>query len=152
MTPSLVWIILGIFLILSELVATSIVAVFLGLGALATGALLYLGIINSLTLQLLVFSGISLLSLVIARRRLKTLFVGDTIQKNQHSDFLQQAIGQRVKVVTSFEQGAGRVELNGVQWTAYSEEALSSGDTAWITHNEGIALYVTRKKSTNPSN
>ena len=143
MTPSLVWIILGIFLILSELVATSIVAVFLGLGALATGALLYLGIINSLTLQLLVFSGISLLSLVIARRRLKTLFVGDTIQKNQHSDFLQQAIGQRVKVVTSFEQGAGRVELNGVQWTAYSEEALSSGDTAWITHNEGIALYVT---------
>ena len=152
MPPSLVWIILGIFLILSELVATSIVAVFLGLGALATGALLYLGIINSLTLQLLVFSGISLLSLVIARRRLKTLFVGDTIQKNQHSDFLQQAIGQRVKVVTSFEQGAGRVELNGVQWTAYSEEALSSGDTAWITHNEGIALYVTRKKSTSPSN
>jgi len=146
MTPPLVWIIVGIFLILSELVATSIIAVFLGLGALATGALLYLGIINSLTLQLLVFSAVSLLSLVIARRRLKTLFVGDTIQKNQHSDFLQQAIGQRVKVVTNFEQGTGRVELNGVQWTAYSEEALSSGDTAWITHNEGIALYVTSKK------
>jgi len=152
MTPPLVWIILGISLILSELVATSIIAVFLGLGALATGTLLYLEIINSLPLQLLVFSAVSLLSLMLARRRLKALFVGDTIKKNQHSDFLQQAIGQRAKVVTSFEQGTGRVELNGVQWTAYSEEALNPGDTAWITHNEGIALYVTSKKNTNPSN
>ena len=40
---SLVWIILSLFLILTELVATSIVAVFLGIGALVTGCLLYLG-------------------------------------------------------------------------------------------------------------
>lgn len=152
MTPALIWIILGIFLILSELIATSIVAVFLGLGALATGALLYLGTINSLAIQLWVFSGISLLSLLIARRRLKQFFVGGTIKKNQQSDFLQEAIGQRVKVVTSFNQGAGRVELNGVQWTAYSEEVLSQGDTAWITHNEGIELYVASKKTGSSSN
>lgn len=142
MTLPLVWILLGLFLILSELVATSIIAVFLGLGALATGSLLYLGIINSLTLQLLVFSAVSLLSLLLARRRLKQLFVGGTIQKNQQSNFLQQAIGQRVEVVSNFEQGTGRVKLNGVQWTAYSKEALKKGDTAWITHNEGIELYV----------
>ena len=42
MTLPLVWILLGLYLILSELVATSIIAVFLGLGALATGGLLYL--------------------------------------------------------------------------------------------------------------
>ncbi len=79
-------------------------------------------------------------------------FVGGTIKKNQQSDFLQEAIGQRVKVVTSFNQGAGRVELNGVQWTAYSEEVLSQGDTAWITHNEGIELYVASKKTGSSSN
>lgn len=142
MTPALIWIILGLFLILSELIATSIVAVFLGIGALATGGLLYLGLINSLAIQLWVFSGISLLSLVMARRRLKQLFVGGTIKKNQQSNFLQQAIGQRVEVINNFEQGRGRVKLNGVQWTAYSKEALKKGDTAWITHNEGIELYV----------
>ncbi|NLW05780.1 MAG: NfeD family protein [Pseudomonadaceae bacterium] len=152
MTPPLVWILLGLFLILSELVATSIIAVFLGLGALATGGLLYLGIINSLTLQLLVFSAVSLLSLLLARRRLKQLFVGGTIQKNQHSNFLQQAIGQRVEVVSNFEQGAGRVKLNGVQWTAYSEEALKKGDAAWIIHNEGIELYIASKKPNTTNN
>lgn len=152
MTPALIWIILGLFLILSELIATSIVAVFLGIGALATGGLLYLGLINSLAIQLWVFSGISLLSLVMARRRLKQLFVGGTIKKNQQSDFLQEAIGQRVKVVANFKQGTGRVELNGVQWTAYSEEALNQGDTAWITHNEGIELYVASKKTGSSSN
>lgn len=148
MTPSLIWIILGLFLILSELVATSIVAVFIGLGALATGCLLYLGLITSPTLQFLVFGGVSLLTLLVARRRLKSYFVGDTLSKNKHSNFLQQAVGQRVKVVANFEQGTGRVELNGVQWTAYSEEALNSGDAAWIIYNEGIELYVASKKHT----
>lgn len=146
MTPPLIWIILGLFLILTELVATSIIAVFLGIGALATGGLLYLGLISTPTLQLLVFSAISLLSLLIARRRLKAFFVGKTIEKNQPSNFLQQAVGQRVEVVATFQQGAGRVKLNGVQWTAYSDEALNQGDTAWITHNEGIELYVASKK------
>lgn len=152
MTPALVWVILGLFLILTELVATSIIAVFLGLGALATGSLLYLGLIEALTLQFLAFSAISLLSLLIARRRLKAFFVGKTIQKNQPSNFLQQAIGQRVEVVASFEQGVGRVKLNGVQWTAYSDEALTKGDTAWITHNESIALYVASTKPNDTTN
>lgn len=81
MTLPLIWIILGIVLILSELIATSIIAVFLGIGALVTGSLLYIGAINSLAMQLWLFSGISLLSLMIARRRLKQFFVGGTIQK-----------------------------------------------------------------------
>lgn len=152
MTPPLIWIILGIVLILSELVATSIIAVFLGIGALATGGLVFFGLLEGLALQLWVFSGISLLSLIVARRRLKQFFVGGTIQKNQQSNFLQQAIGQRVEVVSNFEQGRGRVKLNGVQWTAYSEEALKKGDTAWIAHNEGIELYITSKKTNNPNN
>ena len=143
MTLPLVWILLGLFLILSELIATSIIAVFLGIGALVTGSLLYIGAINSLAMQLWLFSGISLLSLMIARRRLKQFFVGGTIQKNQQSNFLQQAIGQRVEVINNFEQGRGRVKLNGVQWTAYSKEPLVQGDIAWIVHNEGIELYVT---------
>ncbi|GLR62711.1 NfeD family protein [Marinospirillum insulare] len=148
MTPPLVWIILGLFLILTELVATSIIAVFLGIGALVTGSLLYLEVITTPAVQLLTFSAVSLLSLLVARRRLKTFFVGSTIEKNQHSDFLQQALGQRVKVVTSFEQGAGRVELNGVQWSAYSEEALQKGDTAWVIYNEGIELHVASQPNT----
>ena len=49
---AIVWIVVGILLILSELLATSVVAVFIGLGALATGILLWLGLIDSLAWQL----------------------------------------------------------------------------------------------------
>lgn len=141
MTP-LIWITLGILLILSELMATSIVAVFLGLGALVTGIFLYLGWIDSLAVQLLLFSGSSLLALLLARRKLKALFVGNTLNPHQHSDFFTQAIGQRVVVSCDFVKGAGRVELNGVHWDAFSNDPLKKGDVAWITHNQGIELYV----------
>lgn len=141
MTP-LIWIALGLLLILSELMATSVVAVFLGLGALVTGIFLHLGWVNSLSVQLMLFSGTSLLALLLARRRLKSIFVGQTLTPQQHSAFFTQSIGERVTVTQDFEKGAGRVELNGVHWDAYSNEPLKKGDVAWITHNQGIELYV----------
>ncbi|MBE0506227.1 MAG: NfeD family protein [Marinospirillum sp.] len=132
--------------------ATSIVAVFLGLGALVTGIFLYLGWIDSLAVQLLLFSGSSLLALLLARRKLKTLFVGSTLDPHKHSDFFTQEIGQRVVVTSDFVKGAGRVELNGVHWDAYSNEPLKKGDVAWITHNQGIELYVaSHHTETSPS-
>lgn len=143
MTPALVWMLLGMLLILSELLATSVIAVFLGLGALATSFLLYWGWIEDLSWQFVVFSGVSLLTLLVARRRLQALFVGRTLRNNQPSEFLQQALGKRVEVVTTFQQGKGRVRLNGVDWTAYSDEDLVAGSVAWVSYNQGIDLYVT---------
>src|SRR5690606_15445128 len=119
-----IWIALGLLLILSELMATSVVAVFLGLGALVTGIFLHLGWVNSLSVQLMLFSGTSLLTLLLARRRLKNIFVGQTLTPQQHSAFFTQSIGERVTVTQDFEKGAGRVELNGVHWDAYSNEPL----------------------------
>lgn len=141
MTP-LIWIAIGILLILSELLATSIMAVFIGLGAVLTGILLHLGWIDSLSVQLLVFSALSLLTLLLARRKLKAMFVGNVRHPNRHSNDFQQDIGQRVIVVNDFTDGTGRVELNGVHWDAYSKDALKKGDVAWVTHNQGIELYV----------
>lgn len=142
MTP-LIWIAIGILLILSELLATSILAVFIGLGALLTGIVLYLGWIESPSTQLLVFSAFSLLSLLLARRKLKAMFVGNV--RNLKSNGVQQEIGQRVIVVSDFSDGTGRVELNGVHWDAFSKDALKKGDVAWVTHNQGIELYVARQ-------
>lgn len=146
MTPAIIWLVLGLLLIISELIATSIIAVFLGLGALATSFLAYLGWVNDTSWQLLTFSLVSLATLIVARRRLKEFFVGTSTSKNQPSEFLQQALGQRVEVVTNFDQGKGRVKLNGVEWTAFSEEELQAGTTAWVVYNRGIELYVSSNK------
>lgn len=147
MTP-LIWIVIGLLLILSELLATSIIAVFLGLGALAAGLALQLGWIDSLAAQLVVFSLISSIALVTARRKLKIWFVGETRDRTNSNQHFQQEIGQRVEVLDDFNQGAGRVILNGVHWDAYSEDPLKKGEVAWVTANRGIQLYVAQHPPT----
>lgn len=147
MTP-LIWISIGLLLILSELLATSIIAVFLGLGALAAGIALQLGWVDSLPAQLVIFSLVSATSLLLARRKLKTWFVGETRNTKNSNQHFQQEIGQRVEVIEDFTQGAGRVILNGVHWDAYSEDPLKKGDIAWVTANRGIQLFVTQHPPT----
>lgn len=143
---ALIWIIVGILLILSELLATSVVAVFIGLGALATGIALWLGWVDSLTWQLLIFSGVSAGTLVLARRRLKVWFGGFTTDQGESHSAFRRDLGERVTVEHDFNQGAGRVILNGVAWDALSDDDLQAGEVAWVIANEGIHLTVSRHK------
>lgn len=136
------WLIAGIALILSELLATSVIAVFFGLGALAVAAGLYLGIIASLTSQFWVFSLVSLACLLVARKKLKSIFVGASQGKQANNQIAQLNLGQRVKVLEDFTQGQGRVELNGAHWTATSQEPLAKGQVAYILNNDGILLHL----------
>lgn len=143
---AIIWITVGILLILSELLATSVVAVFIGIGALMTGILLWLGWIDSLTWQLLTFSCVSLGSLLLARRRLKAWFGGFSSEQGESHSAFRQDLGERVTVEQDFNQGAGRVILNGVAWDALSDDDLKAGDVAWVIANESIRLTVSRTR------
>lgn len=150
MSIALIWILVGVLLILSELLLTSVVAVFLGIGALVTGLLLHWGLIDQLSIQFAVFGIVSLVSLVFARGRIKQWFRGYTADSDESKPNFQRDIGARVTVVKAFKHGAGRVSLNGVQWDAFSEDDLQVGDTAWVVANEGIQLTVQKQRvSTN---
>ena len=143
MSVAVLWIIVGVLLILSELLATSIVAVFFGVAAIIVGLLLQIGIIESASLQFLLFGVISLVLLFTAREHGKQWFVGQTADVNNRPSSFSQDIGHRVIVHTDFVNGAGRVVLNGVQWDACSDDLLQAGDVAWVLDNDGIRLHVT---------
>lgn len=145
-SSAMVWLLVGLLLILTELLATSVIAVFLGLGALAVAISLHLEWVEGLAGQLWIFSSVSLLSLVLARKKLKQFFVGRSYKEQTTSHFLPKNIGARVKVLEDFAQGSGRVELNGVHWQAYSDEPLLAGQIAYITHNDGILLYLSQEQ------
>lgn len=147
MTEAIVWLVIGIVLILSELLATSIVAVFLGVGALVTALLLQIGIIETRAEQYLVFGVVSLASLLLSRKHFKRWLVGFTASKGETRSEFQRDIGDRVTVLADFHQGVGRVTLNGVSWDARSDEDLKAGDAAWVIANEGIHLVVSRQKT-----
>lgn len=146
MNIATLWIVAGIVLILSELLATSIVAVFFGIAAIIVGLLLNFGLIESYSLQFLLFGVLSLLLLFSARGRFKRWFVGYTADSGEHPSRLANDIGSRVTVYADFSQGAGRVVLNGVQWDAQSTDLLKAGDVAWVVANQGIKLVVSATK------
>lgn len=147
MNIATIWIIVGIVLILSELLATSIVAVFFGIAAIIVGLLLHFGLIESYSMQYLAFGVLSLLLLFSARGRFKRWFVGYTADSNEQQSRLADDIGRRVTVHSDFHHGAGRVVLNGVQWDAESADALKAGDIAFVVANHGIKLVVSAAKS-----
>ena len=146
MSIAVVWIAIGVLLILSELMATSIVAVFFGVAAIVVGLLVQFGWIESGSMQFLFFSIISLALLFTARGRCKRWFVGHTIENNPQPSSLRHDIGNRVIAHSDFTQGTGRVILNGVQWSARSDDPLKAGDVAWVVDNDGINLRVSAVK------
>lgn len=148
MSAALVWIIIGIILILSELLATSIVAVFIGIGAIVTGILLHFGVIDSFAAQLIVFGVTSLGSLILARKRFKQWFGGFSMDQGEEHTKFRKDLGERVIVERDFVNGGGRVKLNGVSWDALSNDDLKTGDVAWVTANEGIRLSVAKERPT----
>lgn len=147
MSIATIWIIVGIVLILSELMATSIVAVFFGIAAIIVGLLLNIGLIESYSMQYLLFGVLSLALLFTARGRCKRWFVGYTADNTEQQTRLADDIGRRVTVHSDFNHGAGRVILNGVQWDAESADELKAGDVAFVVANHGIKLVVSASKS-----
>lgn len=146
MTAALLWILVGIVLIITELLVTGIVAVFFGIAAIITGLLLQVGLIEGLAMQYASFGIISVATLVLARQRLTRWFKGNTKDNTEISPSFQQDIGERATVIDDFQHGGGRVTLNGVSWTASSAEKLKAGEAVWVIANEGIRLTVSRER------
>lgn len=149
-TPML-WVLFGLILILSELLATSVIAVFFGIAAVVVGLLLWAGIIESWEMQFFLFGSISLLLWFTARKRLKRLFVGDVVEQTDKHQTFRDNLGQRAVAVTDFVHGQGRVRLNGVAWQAESlpeDAAIGEGDQVWIIANDGIQLTVSKTPPT----
>ena len=146
MSIPVIWITVGVLLILSELLTTSVVAVFFGVAAILVGLLLQMGVIEAASMQFLLFGVMSLALLFTARERCKRWFVGHTSDTNEQPSSFREDIGHRVIAHSDFTQGTGRVVLNGVQWDARSDDPLQAGDVAWVVDNDGINLHVAATK------
>jgi membrane protein implicated in regulation of membrane protease activity len=88
--------------------------------------------------QLLVFSGSSLLLVLLLRRTAKRLFAG-------HADVPQDDVGQRVAVTKAIPSGGeGAIQYRGSTWIDFSDEpcAIPEGTFVQIEKIEGIRVKV----------
>ncbi|HNY92368.1 MAG TPA: NfeD family protein [bacterium] len=140
----LAWFFIGFFLILTELVMPGFIVIFFGVGAWATCLLLELGLIHSFNAQLVVFLIASGASLLLFRKQGKTLFDGKKSGKLGPFESLDDYVGKRAVVVEAIKPGDpnGRVEFNGMLWSAESAETIPAGTPVEIIKRENLTLVV----------
>lgn len=140
MNDYLIWFIVAILLFLSELIAPGVVLLFFGIGALIV-ALLTAIIDIPLTYQLIIFTLSSFISLFTLRSKFKNTFFGNIKIYNTNDQY----IGKIVEVKKTIEPNSkGKIELNGTQWNAISEEQLEIGEKVIIIDRKNLTLKVSK--------
>lgn len=137
-TNSQIWIMAGAVFLIVELFTTSFFALFLGIGSFVTAFLVWMGLIDSSTAQLLVFGIFSALSTLIFRNKIKSTF-----QKS--STGYHEFVGDKVRVVkTIMPFQGGKVFYRGAEWSSYAadNQQFEEGEYVTIKKVDGISLIV----------
>ena len=134
------WLAGGLALVVAEIVTPSgFFIIFFGLGALTVGALHALGVVESLGAELLLFSVLSIVYLLLFRGRLRAYV------QMPPSSSVDTLIGVLATVQEPMSPGVvGRVEVRGSMWAARNTSAvrLDAGQRARVAAVDGLTLAV----------
>lgn len=124
MGMTLIWFFIGIGFLLVELAFPALVVMFFGLGAWAAAIPAALG--GTLKLQLAVFIGVSLASLLLLRRYAKSVFGGRA--RTARAGAPHPLAGQQGVASKDLHPGeVGEVSIGGSFWRAVADVHLSEG-------------------------
>lgn len=136
------WVLLGLILLGIEIFTPGgFYMLFFGLAALLVGALVGLDIVQADWLQWLLFSGLSIVSLLIFRgplRRMMHLNESPTMA-------VDTMIGELALVLEDLAPGMlGKAEFRGSTWNARnaSETHLTKGQRSRVERVEGLTLWL----------
>lgn len=134
------WLVGGLVLVVAELATPSgFFIIFFGIGAMAVGALARFGVVSNLPLQVLTFSALSIVSLLLFRGRLQHRV---QIPPPPNVDSL---IGVLAIAQERLSPGVvGRVEVRGATWSARNTGSvtLDPGQRARVAAVDGLTLTV----------
>ncbi len=140
--PEIIWFLIGLFLVLSELAVPGVVIVFFGVGAWITAVVCWCTDI-SINLQLGIFIASSVLSLITVRTWIKGTFLGHVKGKQDLREELEEFVGKRAVVTEGITPKlGGKVEFNGTNWMAEAEEEIAAGEVVEIVEKDNITFKV----------
>ncbi len=135
-----IWLYIGAFLMLAELISPGFVIFFFGLGAATVAACKWAISGLSLAWQLALFSLFSIAYLVLLRRWMKGLFDGDGGKSTQLES---EYVGRIGKVVAATRPDVpGRILLGDAEWSAVSEQPLAEGVAVKVVRQTNLTLTV----------
>lgn len=138
--PKVIWFLIGLVFLLSELVIPGLIILFFGIGCWVTaGALLFFPEL-SLNAQLLIFLTSSVASLALLRRSLKRWI---SRSEKSRDEELEEYVGRQCVAITAISPNeSGKVDFRGAQWEANSTSTIQQGAYVIIKKVEGIHLTV----------
>lgn len=134
-----IWLIVGLVMLLAELVSVLLVFVFFAAGALLTSLLTVIGLLPTTESQILAFSAISLISLLILRKHARKLLERRTTPE------YREFTGETAMVIRDIPgNGEGRIYYRGAEWKAIAEnhQNIPAGSKVVIKKTDGIILIV----------
>ena len=135
------WLVVGLILVALEMAASGgFYVIFFGVAALAIAGLHALDLAGPLWLQLLLFSVLSVASLVLFRNPLMR-----TLKLDQGAADVDTLAGEAGVAIDEIPPGGlGRVELRGTGWTARNigDATLERGRRCVVVRKETLTLFV----------
>ena len=139
------WLILFVVLLIIEIFTMGLTTVWFEGGALVAFVLAFAGL--GLPVQIIVFLLVSILLLVLTRPIAIKFFNQERQKTNADS-----LIGQRAVVLETIDtlHGTGRVEVNGMEWSAKAEDAaavIEAGAVVSVEGIQGVKLIVKKEEA-----
>lgn len=135
------WLVLGLLLVVAEMAASGgFYIVFFGIGAIVVGLLASFDLAGPIWMQLLLFSAISVGSLLIFRRRLLKW-----LQVDPQAPPVDMIVGEVGVAAEDLLPGkVGRVELRGAAWSGrnITNVTLARGARCRVIRVDGLTVDV----------
>ena len=140
------WVLLGLALLFLELVTpTGFYLLFFGVGAVLVGLLAAVGLEGPAWLQWLLFSMLSIGSLLLLRGRLQ-----ERMRRVAPAQPVNDLVGQTAQSLENIAvDGYGQVELRGTSWRAKNvgPEPITQAESCQVDRVEGVVLWVRKPYS-----
>lgn len=137
------WLIAFVALLVIEIVTLGLTTVWFALGAIAAFLAAYVG--ASIGVQIVIFLIVSIVLLVVTRPIVLKYFN----QKRERTN-AESLIGQKAVVLETIDpiHGVGRVEVNGMEWSAKTEESgvIEKDTIVSIKGIQGVKLIVEKEE------
>ena len=140
LSPVWIWMYVGAFLMLAELISPGFVVFFFGLAAVTVSVLKW--IFPSLPLwgQLAAFSVLSIFYLLVLRKYIKSVFMGG---KDESPSIDNEYVGRVGRVVEGIRpEVPGRIELGEVEWKATAGERIDVGVEVKVVAQDNLTMRV----------
>ena len=135
------WLVIGLLLVLAELATPGgFFVIFFGVAALIVGALAGLGVGGPMWVQLLMFSVIAVVSLLLFRSRLLK-----SMQVDPQAPEVDSLVGEIGQLEGAIAPGQiGRIEVRGAAWTARNATSseIPRGMRCRVVRVNGLMLEI----------